>query len=529
MADCGIVGILARDGKNVYDRLVHSLHVLQHRGEDACGILVYNNGSTRLEQKTGLVSTNFHFTKEHTIPGDRGIGHTRYPTSNLTTGLPSCDIQPIEISYPWITFYIAHNGTIMSFCGLPLSRMESGEPSEVEISKDTECDVTTDSELTPADAHQLLRKIKGEMVGGTDTEAVGRVLAYLARNSTLEQAIKLVIPKLTGSFALLIQSEDKIIGIRDPHGIRPLCVGNLPDGYVIASESCVMNELRKLYYQGSKIPREDVEPGTGVILSDKGIEKVRFASSPRTAYCIFEDAYFSRPDSNVRGQILSSFRQRCGERLGARLKADLTLQDAEDSIIIPIPDGGIPFGVGLSRSTGIPLMSHGLIRDKYTGRTFIRGQKTQGLDRSALVMRKVSFLHDIIEDKVLILADDSIVRGTTTRRLSAMAMESGARDVIWCFNFPPIRYTCPLGIEMFSGGREQFIANKVVGAKNHRDVEIGIAEILGVKAAYYMKPEEYLQELGLTRDEACIGCITGIYPFEELNQLYGSTAEERGE
>lgn len=529
MADCGIVGILAKDGKNVYDRLVHSLHVLQHRGEDACGILVYNNGSTRLEQRTGLVSTNFHFTEEHTIPGDRGLGHTRYPTSNLTTGLPSCDIQPIEISYPWITFYIAHNGTIISFCGLPLSRMESGEPSEVEISKDTECDVTTDSELNAAYAHQLLQKIKGEMVGGTDTEAVGRILAYVARNSTLEQAIKLVIPKLTGSFALLIQSEDKIIGIRDPRGIRPLCMGNLPDGYVIASESCVMNELRKLYYQGSKIVREDVEPGTGVILSDKGIEKIRFASCHRTAYCIFEDAYFSRPDSNIRGQILSSFRQRCGERLGARLRSDLTLQDAEDSIIIPIPDGGIPFGVGLSRATGIPLMSHGLIRDKYTGRTFIRGQKIQGLDRSALVMRKVSFLHDVIADKVVILADDSIVRGTTTQRVSAMAMEAGAKDVIWCFNFPPIRYICPLGIEMFSGGREQFIANKVPGAHDHRTVETGIAEILDVKAAYYTKLDEYLQELDLTRDEACIGCITGIYPFEELNQLYGSIVAQSGE
>jgi len=527
MADCGIVGILAKDGTNVYKRLVHSLHVLQHRGEDACGILIYDNGSTRLECKPGLVSTGFHFTDDHIIPGDRGIGHTRYPTSNLSAGLPECDIQPIEISYPWIKFHIAHNGTITSFCGLPLSQMESNESSEAKASEYTLCFTATSLDFTAADAHQLLQQIKGEMDGGTDTETVGRILAHLARNSTLEQAMKLAIPMLTGSFAFLIQTEDKVIGIRDPHGIRPLCVSELPDGYVIASESCVMNELRKLYYPGSKLLREDVKPGFGVILSDKGMREVRFAPSKRTAYCIFEDAYFSRPDSNVRGQILSSFRQRCGERLGSRLKADFTLQDAEDSIIIPIPDGGIPFGVGLSRSTGIPLMSHGLIRDKYTGRTFIRGQKTQGLDRSALVMRKISFLHDVIEDKVVILADDSIVRGTTTRRVSAMAKEAGARDIIYCFNFPPIRYICPLGIEMFSGGREQFIANKVVGARDHRDVEVGIADILGVKAVYYMKLEEYLQELHLTRNEACIGCITGIYPFEELNQLYGSMTEER--
>jgi amidophosphoribosyltransferase len=522
MADCGIVGLFAKDGKDIYERLVHSLHVLQHRGEDACGIVICNDGEPRLKHGIGLVSTNFHFTEDCIIHGDRGIGHTRYPTTNLTADSPTCDIQPIEISYPWIRFYIAHNGTITSFCGLPLSPTESEEQLMDDNSRgegrNTACRVPT------ARANHLLQEVRRDMIGGTDTEAVGRILAYLARESTLEQAISQVIPGLTGSFAFLIQTEDRIIGIRDPYGIRPLCLGHLPDAYVMASESCVMNELRKLYYQQMKIPRVDVEPGTGVIISDKGVETVRFAASPRTAFCIFEDAYFSRPDSNVRGQILSSFRQRCGQRLGARLKADLTLRDAEDSIIVPIPDGGIPFGVGLSRVTGIPLMSHGLIRDKYTGRTFIRGEETQGLDRSALVMRKVSFLHDVIEDKLVILADDSIVRGTTTRRVSAMAVEAGAKEVIWCFNFPPIRYICPLGIEMFKGGRDQFIANRVADAREHRQVEIGIAKILGVRSAYYMKLEEYLQELNLAPDAACIGCITGVYPFDELNRIYGNAA-----
>jgi amidophosphoribosyltransferase len=208
------------------------------------------------------------------------------------------------------------------------------------------------------------------------------------------------------------------------------------------------------------------------------------------------------------------------------LKADLSLKDAEHSIIIPIPDGGIPFGVGLSKATNIPLMSHGLIRDKYTGRTFIRGEEIGGLDRSALVMRKMSFLHDVVEDKIVILADDSIVRGTTTRRVSAMAHAAGARDVIYCFNFPPIRYICPLGIEMFSGGREQFIANRVAEADNLHQLEMGIANILGVRAAYYMALDEYLQELGLAADQVCIGCIEGIYPFDELTRLYGCEAFE---
>ena len=521
MADCGLVGIFAENHENVYEKLVHSLHVLQHRGEDACGILICNNGVPRLERRLGLVSTGFHFTPESIIHGDRGIGHTRYPTSNLTNKLLSCDIQPIEIIYPWIKLYIAHNGTITSFCGLPLSQMESGQHLEAEMTQQD-----ADLELTVDNPCQLLQKVKGEMVGGTDTETVGRILAHLARHSSLKEALRQVIPKLAGSFAFLIQTEDKVIGIRDPHGIRPLCFGELPDGYVLASESCVMNELRKLYYQGAKIPRQDVPPGTGIIMSDKGVESVEFASSPRTAFCIFEDAYFSRPDSNVRGQILSSFRQRCGERMGERLKADFTLQAARDSIIIPIPDGGIPFGVGIARSTGIPLMSHGLIRDKYTGRTFIRGQETYGLDRSSLVMRKISFLHDVIEDKIVILADDSIVRGTTTSRVTAMAKEAGARDVIYCFNFPPVRYICPLGIEMFKGGRGQFIANRVAGAESLQELELGIANILGVKAAYYTSLEEYLQELNLTPEEACIGCTAGVYPFDQHNQLYGKTVVE---
>jgi amidophosphoribosyltransferase len=408
-------------------------------------------------------------------------------------------------------FYMAHNGTITSFCDLPLASdtpMGRIQDDPKEICSDIE-------------AIALLEKVKGELVGGTDTEIVGRIIAHLARESSLEEALKQVIPNLTGSFAFLIQSEDKVIGVRDPYGIRPLCLIETPDAYVLASESCVMNELRKLYYHDIKIPREDLEPGMGVILSEGNIEKIQLANSSRTAFCVFEDAYFSRPDSNVRGQILSSFRQRCGEVLGERLKNELTLKEAENSIILPIPDGGIPFGVGLANSTGIPLMSHGLIRDKYTGRTFIRGEETQGLDRAALVMRKLSFLHDVIEDKLVILADDSIVRGTTTRKVSAMAIDAGARDVIWCFNFPPIRYICPFGIEMFSGGREQFIANKVGEANNLRDLEIGIAKILGVKAAYYMSLENYLGELNLTLKQACTGCITGLYPISELNRLYG--------
>lgn len=506
MADCGIVGIFLKDKKNVYERLIHSLHVLQHRGEDACGIAIYNDGKSRLERRAGLVTNAFHFNPECIIPGDLGIGHTRYPTTNLTTKFPINDVQPVEISYPWIKFHIAHNGTITSFSGLPLFQ---------DIPADN------DSEMS-----KLLQKARGELIGGTDTEIVGRIIAHLALKSSLKEAIKQVIPKLTGSYAFLIQWEDKIIGLRDIYGIRPLCMGILPDGYVIASESCVMNELRKLYYHDEKIKILEIEPGTGVIISDRGLETLCLAESPRTAFCIFEDAYFSRPDSSVRGQVLSTFRQRCGEQLGARLRTDLTLQDARDSIIIPIPDGGIPFGVGLSRATNIPLMFHGLIRDKYTGRTFIRSQETYGLDRSELVMRKISFLEDIIRDKIVILADDSIVRGTTTRKVSAMALEAGAKDVIWCFNFPPIRYTCPLGIEMFKGGREQFIANKVANADDHNELELGIAKILGVKKAYYMRLEEYLRELYLTQDQACIGCITGIYPYDDLNQAYGSKAIE---
>jgi len=528
MADCGVVGIFSKDHTDIYEKLVHSLHVLQHRGEDACGILICDDGKFRLERRTGLVSTNFSFSEDCIIKGDRGIGHTRYPTSNLTSKSPTDDIQPIKISYPWITFYIAHNGNITSFCGVPLFQTESTEIRRPTETVKFEC--SEDQEITTEVAKLLLQTVKDEMIGGADTETVGRILAHVARgilqnkmptSQAIEKAMMKVAPKLTGSYTFLIVTDDSVMGIRDPYGVRPLCFIELPDGYAMASESCVLNELRKLFYSDKKIPRKDVDPGTAVIISDEGIKTVQFANSERTAYCIFEDAYFSRPDSNVRGHILSRFRQRCGEHLGKRLKAELTLQEAEDSIIIPVPDGGIPFGVGLSQSTGIPLMSHGLIRDKYTGRTFIRGPETQGLDRGSLVMRKLSFLHDVLEDKIVILADDSVVRGTTTRRVSAMAMDAGAKDVIWCFNFPPIRYICPLGIEMFKGGRDQFIANKVLPTDNLYELEKGIAKILGAKAAYYMDLESYLQELYLNKDQVCAGCITGVYPFDELTQLYG--------
>ncbi|MBD3181953.1 hypothetical protein GF312_06665 [Candidatus Poribacteria bacterium] len=523
MADCGIVGIFAKDHENVYEKLVHSLHVLQHRGEDACGILVYNNGETHLERKEGLVSSNFHFTEEAYMYGDRGIGHTRYPTTNLDNGCSSCDIQPIEICYDWIRFHIAHNGTITSLCGIPLSN-KGKDDKYLDMARD--CHSFEGKTLTIEEAKILIDKVREEMDGGTDTEMVGRIIAHLSKNMDFEDAVKLVIPGLTGSFALIMQVDGKIIGIRDPYGIRPLVFGRLPDGYVLASESCVLNELRKLYYMGERIPKNDVKPGNGIILSDDGVKVMRFAESQRTAFCIFEDAYFSRPDSKIRGQILSSFRQRCGEKLGERLKSEFTLKDAEESIIIPIPDGGIPFAVGLSKTTKIPLMSHGLIRDKYTGRTFIRAEDTKGLNRADLVLRKLSFLHDVIEDKVVILADDSIVRGTTTKKVSFMAAEAGAKDVIWCFNFPPISYTCPLGIEMFKGGRDQFIANQIVDKDKHYKIEAGIAEILRVKSAYYMTIDDYLEQLGLTFGEACTGCISGVYPFDELNELYGCKSDQ---
>jgi len=510
MADCGIVGIFLKNRKDVYVELVHSLHILQHRGEDACGIVIKNNDEFHLERRIGLVSTGFHFTPESFIHGDRGIGHTRYPTTNLTTELPIHDIQPIEISYPWIKFYIAHNGTITSFCGLSLFQKELYQGN-----------IQNSSEINVSEAYKLLETVRKELVGGTDTEIVGRILAHLAHRSTFMDAIKEVMPVLTGSFAFLIQWEDKIMGLRDIYGIRPLYLGKLPDGYVMASETCVMNELKKIFYKRKDIPVEEVKSGTGVIISRKGLENIKLAESPKTAYCIFEFAYFSRPDSKFLGQSLSTFRQRCGERLGLRLNSDLTLEDAKNSIIIPIPDGGIPFGVGISRSTNIPLMSHGLIRDKYTGRTFIRGQQTQGLKRADLVMRKISFLDDVIRGKIVILADDSIVRGTTTTKVTDMAKEAGAKAVIWCFNFPPIRYICPLGIEMFKGGREQFIANKVTDAVDHHKIEINISRELRAKKVYYMKLNEYLEELNLRHEQVCMGCVDGVYPFDELNHLYG--------
>lgn len=535
MADCGLVGIFSKKGEDIYEKLVHSLHVLQHRGEDACGILIYNRskGKFYLKRRLGLVSMNFRLDRK--IPGDRGIGHTRYPTTNLSAKDARCDIQPLEIAYPWIRFFIAHNGTIISFCHTLIDNRDN-QPKDVQSNLAIDLCHYEDI-ITPEEARAILYTAKSEMEGGTDTELIGRILAHVSRgiidreptmpkSIVIENAFRMIAPYITGSYSFLIQTEDAILGIRDPLGIRPLCFIEPKDAYILASESCVMNELRKLYYHSVKIPRTDVKPGTGISITDGYAREFKIMDCDRTAYCIFEDAYFSRPDSNVRGKILSTFRQKCGERLGQRLKQELSLKDAEDSIIIPIPDGGIPFGVGISKATNIQLMFHGLIRDKYTGRTFIRGSNTYGLDRGALVMRKLSFLHDVIRHKTVILADDSIVRGTTTRRVSKMAIEAGAKDVIWCFNFPPIRYTCPLGIEMFKGGRDQFIANKVESVKTHKDLEVGIAKILGAKLAFYMTLQEYVEELGLKEDQVCTGCITGKYPFDELTKLYGIESEK---
>ena len=539
MADCGIVGILLREHKPVYEKLVYSLHALQHRGEDACGMLIYNEGECQLQRREGLVSDRFHIDESDLFPGDRGIGHTRYPTVSIDPKTARKNIQPLKISYPWIEFYIAHNGTMTSLCGVPLSleklragSLHKSDNEDIPEKPHEDCSIAT------SEARELLQRVEKEMEGGTDTEMIGRVMAYIARDMPLEDAIRKIVPCIVGSFSMLLQIGGKIIGFRDPHGIRPLCWAELPDGYVIASESCVMNDLRKLAYEpkpdaeptasdaGSypKITPNEVKPGEGIVLTDEGKESILLARSPRTAYCIFEDAYFSRPDSNVRNKILSTFRQRCGETLGRRLMSELTLAEAANTIIVPIPDGGIPFAVGLANATGIPLMSHALIRDKYIGRTFIRGANVRGEERKSLVKRKISFLHDVVKGKMVILADDSIVRGNTTIEVSHMATDAGASGVIWCFNFPPISHVCPLGIEMFTEGRGQFIVDRVAGPHDVHSLELGIAAILGAKAVYYMTLEEYRENLGLSEDEICTGCITGRYPFEELNLLYGSQA-----
>lgn len=447
---CGVVGI-ASDAA-VAPLIYYALRALQHRGQESAGMSVHD-GVTRTHKAMGLVDVAFPTATIEQLNGNVGVGHVRY----ATTGASLVEnAQPIVVNSQRGDIALAHNGDVVNSAKLR-------------------------DDL----------KAKGwAFLTTNDTEVAVRMLANeLAQTDNKVRAIRNVMKHLTGSYCFVVLLGDTVYAVRDPMGIKPLCYGMLPDGrgYVVASESTALNILDATLVR-------DVEPGEILELTkDKVTSHRGSASSDGLAHCMFEYVYFARADSIIDKRPVYEVRTAIGERLAkeAPVQAD---------VVIPVPDSGRTHATGYSRGTGIPL-AEGLMKNRYVHRTFIMpGQQARDMG----VKMKLNPVKSVVHGKSVVLVDDSIVRGTTMRRIIIMLREAGAREVHVRIGSPPITNPCYLGIDMNT--RTQLIAS------DHTVDEI--AKLIGADSLAYISVDGLQQAIGHQPRDLCTGCLTGIYPVE---------------
>jgi amidophosphoribosyltransferase len=441
---CGIFGIHAPE-RDVARLSYFGLFALQHRGQESAGIAVSDAGRLTALRDMGLVTQAFSEQKLRGLRGQTAIGHCRYSTTGSTHW---ANAQPIVQHGPARTVALAHNGNL-----------------------------TNTGELRA----ELLRD--GARLSSTsDTEVIAALIARDPR--PLEEAVAAAMARIEGAFSALLLSEGKLVGFRDPDGIRPLALGRLDGDFVLASESCAFDLV------GAE-PVRELRPGELVVADEEGVRTDQaVAPRGRGALCIFEYIYFARPDSTLRGVELHGARVRMGERLAAEapVQADL---------VMAIPDSGTPAAIGFARASGIPFQE-GLIKNRYVGRTFI--QPDQGL-RERGVRMKFNPLGEV-EGKRVVVVDDSIVRGSTTRQIVAMLFESGADQVHVRISSPPIVSPCFYGIDM--AGEDELIAAS-------RSVE-EVREEIGATSLAYLSLEGLQEATRRPADSFCRACLTRDYP-----------------
>jgi amidophosphoribosyltransferase len=450
--ECGVFGVYA-PGHDVARLAYFALYALQHRGQESAGIATCEGGHITTLREAGLVSQVFDEEKLRALEGDMAIGHVRYST---TGGGSWENSQPVwrddgrEVA-------LAHNGNLTN---------------AVELYND-------------------LRE-RGLRFRGTSDSEIMAALLSVEEARPIENAVEAVMPRLEGAYSTVVMTKRAVVAFRDPHGVRPLALGRLGDQYVIASESCAFDII------GAELVRE-VNPGELISLTEDGLESRQVIPAHRPAHCVFEHIYFSRPDSRLEGRVVQGSRGRMGEILWreAPVEADL---------VITVPDSGNPAASGFSRASGIP-QDDGLIKNRYVARTFI--QPGQELRKHGLRM-KFNPLPEIVSGKRIVVVDDSIVRGNTTRQIVAMLKDAGAKEIHMRISAPPIRHPCHYGIDMST--REEMIA--------HERTEAEVAAELGADSLAYLSLEGVYEAISGTRDTHCDACFSGDYP------LIGTSAKD---
>ncbi|MDK2897601.1 MAG: amidophosphoribosyltransferase [Candidatus Atribacteria bacterium] len=442
---CGVFGVYGLP--NAAEIAYLGLFSLQHRGQESAGIVTIDGKAVCERKGMGLVSEVFAPADLERLSGSIALGHVRYST----TGSSSVkNIQPLVGDSRFGSVGIAHNGNLAN---------------SITVS-------------------ERLRRSGAVFQSFMDTELILHLIAQSGFDS-FEDAVKEALWQVRGAFSLGIVSRDKLIAVRDPWGFRPLCLGKLDGGYLISSESCAFEVL------GADLVRE-IEPGEMLIIDSQGPRSFSYAFSPRKAFCVFELIYFARPDSLVFGNSVYQVRKNMGRALAEQ-------EDKEADLVVPVPDSGIYAALGFAQATGIPF-ELGMIRNPYVGRTFIR--PTQEARKQAVQM-KLDPVREVIKGKRIIVVEDSIVRGNTSRRRIATLKKAGAREVHMRVSSPPHCFPCFYGIDFPT--KEELIANRMNSEeiKNFLKLDsLRYIDIDGLKASILPPGDNY-----------CFSCFTGDYPI----------------
>ena len=444
---CGIVGIVDVGGVSL--PLYYALYALQHRGQESAGISVFDGDRLHKHKAQGLVAEVFDTKILNTLTGKIGVGHVRYPTTGANT--PE-NIQPFNFQFMGKGFAIAHNGNLVN----------------------------------TRELRETFEKAGQFFCTTTDTEVIAALIAdELRRSGSIEDAVRLCMARIRGSYSVVMAYDGAVYGFRDPLGIKPLCLGKTPGGHIIASESVAIDAL-----SGSLV--RDVRPGELITIDLEGVRSTQITKVDRKAHCIFEYVYFARADSIIDGMLVYDVRRTIGQKLHeeAPVRADA---------VCPVPDSGTAYAVGHAEVSELPFVES-LIKNRYMGRTFI--MPTQAA-REQAVRIKMNPIRKHLQDRSIVLIDDSIVRGTTSRRIIQMIRDAGAREIHMRIGSPPIKAPCYLGVDMPT--RTELIAAGLD--------EDQVCASVTATSLHYVSIEALIAAIGHDFENLCTGCLTGCYPL----------------
>ena len=444
--ECGVLGVYSpeQDAARV---TFFGLFALQHRGQESAGIAVGDGSRVRMHKDMGLVSQVFNEDILKSLPGHMAVGHTRYSTMGASV---LRNAQPVYCQSMVGDIAVAHNGNLINAQQLRTELEAEGE----------HFDSTSDTELI---ARLIVRNL----------------------DKGVENAVATAMRRIKGAYSCTVLTPTMVIGFRDPNGIRPLIAGRLPNGYLVASESCAFGPV-------NGVVERELEPGEMVIIDGNGMRFAQGAPCPRKAMCLFEFIYFSRPDSRMYGTLLYNARERMGEQLSRE-------HPAVADVVVPVPDSGIPAALGFSRESGIPYRE-GMMKSRYIHRTFIQPDQQM---REMGVRMKLTPLDEHIRGQRIVLVDDSIVRATTTKQIVKLLFEAGAKEIHVRITAPPIKWPCFYGIDMASKGELAAAIMTIDQIKDH----------IGATSLGYLSVEGATRSVNTTGDGFCTACFTGDYPL----------------